>query len=953
MAALIMLLIPVGASTAAAIATAIELSGATAAVMILLETIRTGWAGAKLLALHALMITVNQALSDSYSEVATGEPRHNLAAAQYEFQGAVEPKKESLFSVYPLPVLTSPDQASEYYSAASQQFIWGVLSSENLAAAHEHYITYLKTLGYSDPQISYPVGAVYESLPALLPAFESLEACEFWYQSYAARYVGNLITWDTYRAAYNHYSAEYDRLTTPADTRKADVVLEEGAVQATLEVTPESLAGLSDALAAATEAAAALQVAAISGVAAEYATAIANLSKALADVQAAAEAANAAAISSVGTNVADAVRPLPDQVKAGLDGVATATREGLTASGAATAAAIDATATKLASSEQVVGQVMAAAIPIAAATAVTEIAKMAKTWGHDVKVGERTCWASTAADLLGKLAGAAVPLLAIKGVQEFSPLREALDNLVKSVFDGVLNDPSLSHPVTPEDAPAVARTLFLKAAEFGMEAHLISVLAETVTPLKTLGVGQLAAALGDLAGFAKIGGAMMGAIETQGLARPFGYYVNKRLQSNRPNAGQLGGLAGDYELTKEEYQAEMEYQGYSRAWSDKLWDGVFKALAPRQLQQMAEAGIADDAYFDRELHHAGLREESIPLLKEMFRLAALGELKPAGQAVAVKRYKEGITTEAELSTELVSLGFRGIKLDKAIEVARLERDTESTLDQIALLKAQFLGDEITADQLLDGLKLILKSETAADTIHAATVLKYRPPKVPDRLPRLRESLATTWIDYVEMGYRLADQVRPEVLSLGYSQDEADLLLRRAELAADQAMIADQVKVMEEAYIDKELTLDQLRSRLLEIPLPPTRVTVLVELARLRAQPTPKAPAAEDLPELTTSQLLAAYRSGIITAIMLRQELTERHYSQSDISIMIAIEDAKAPAPTPAKVKLASESDLKAFFAAGIISAAELLAGLIRLGYDQLTARRLVELEIIKAEKRAK
>ncbi len=596
---------------------------------------------------------------------------------------------------------------------------------------------------------------------------------------------------------------------------------------------------------------------------------------------------------------------------------------------------------------------LGAVLPLVGTAAITGILSQASKFGHDVATGQRSCWGNTATDLLMRLGQAAIPLGAVMAVEGFSPLRNAMEGVVGRIFDDILSAPALQKPILPEDAPDVAAALLLKAAKFGMEAHLISVAAEIMTPLKTLGIGQLAAMLGDMAGFAKIGGAMMGAIETQGLARPFGFYINSKTLTNRPNAGQLGALASNYEIKIDEYQDEMLYQGFPKSWSEKMFGLGFRALAPRQLQMMAEAGLADDAFFDRELRHGGLREETIPLVKEMFRLAGIGELKPMGQAVAIKRYREGISNLGELSLELDSLGFRGLKLEMALKSAQLEKNTELILDQIALAKQSFLAGDIDATDLDAELWAIGIEKEKAALITADAVKRFKAPKLADRLPRLTEALAQTYIDNVERGYAVSSAVKPQLAALKYTLAEADTALKTAEEKFRQKSTEDRISILEEKFQDKEITLEELKYQLLSIPISVELAAHKAELARLRAQPTPKALLPDDIPLLTTSQLLAAFDANVISEISLRAELAERLYQPGDIDIMVAVQKSKVAAPTAAAKKLVSETQLKAFLAAGLMSAQEFYDELIRRGYAAVDADRITELELIKLEARLK
>jgi len=871
-------------------------------------------------------------ITDAYkTSIAEITAEVDYADTQAEANDRIAEKVLDTISVGHFPAFTTAQAVVDYYNAIHDAYF----------SAFTDYQVYLLEFNWANQEymrlagrsISSSPGAEIEleALPAELPTFSTVEAAQSWYDFYASENALGRLDRGDYLRIYNHYAAEYDRLVAPVAEPKPGVVIETGAIQ--VNVTPKIEAVLPEGAVVVNNTLPEVKVPAIDLTG--FASATTDVLKAIAD-------ADLKAKDDIGKNLAQALDALSRAQAA-----AAAQAGAQVAAGSQAAAATQAAATTQSSAA------LAAAVGALGLAAATEFAKIAKTWGHDTASGARGCWASTAASLFEQIAGAAVPLtLAIAG-DKFSPIRDAQNALMERVFNEIWSAPELSSPISPESTPAVAAALFRKAFEIGQLAHLLSVLAEVVTPLKTLGLGQVAAFLADMSGFAKIGGAMMGAIESQGLARPFGFYINAKTLTNRPDLGQLLSLAGEYVISRAEFNSEAAYRGFPKAWAEKLYELADRPLQPRLLSQMAEAGIADEEFFEFELRNGAYNEKTIPKLQEMFRLASLGELKPTGDTLARKRYKEGLTNDAQLSGELLDLGYRGQKLGKATQLAQLDRQTDLLLDKLTLIRTAYLADDLTEQQMRDQVASVITDKERATGIIDLNISKYRPPRLPDRLPRLREALASAYVDNVERGYKPSAAIKPMLTGLGYSSAEADAALERAELAHAQSVFADKIKIGEEKYIDKELTLDQLRVYYLDLGLAPTEVGVKVELARLRAQPTPRAPTVEEIPTLSTAYLLAAFRAGTITEAQLRLELAERLYQPEDINIMISQEKAKEPKPTATKQKTLSEAQLRAMFAAGLISVADYAAALKFKGYADLDVQRIINLESIKAEAKQK
>jgi hypothetical protein len=268
-------------------------------------------------------------------------------------------------------------------------------------------------------------------------------------------------------------------------------------------------------------------------------------------------------------------------------------------------------------------------------------------------------------------------------------LRDMAGDIAQQLVNRLYVELMPKAPITPDKAFGVAPVLLTEAAGFGAAAHFIAMAGEALAPLKHMGLGYVSAFLADMAGFSRIAAAFQGVMITWGLAQPMRYWALQKFQPMIPTEGDLIRLAGEYAITREEFNKYTEWQGYSPYWQDKLYELADRPLSPMLFRYLGEAGILDKELLDRELKNAGYNAKTIPYLKTWLEKVAAGELKGAFQGAATKRFRIGLDDEDELVANLDELGFSGTQLDKAVRAARLDRATELAEDTKKLYLDQF------------------------------------------------------------------------------------------------------------------------------------------------------------------------------------------------------------------------------------------------------------------------
>lgn len=334
-----------------------------------------------------------------------------------------------------------------------------------------------------------------------------------------------------------------------------------------------------------------------------------------------------------------------------------------------------------------VGAALAGALPLIGTMVATGIGSIGKNLGHDMSQGRNACMSTTFPQILAQILPGLVPLGMMAFLESPEVKRTVTDPISKKLFDLLLTMPELQHPITPDEAPQLARVILERAISLGIGAHLVAQMSEASVPLKTMGMGYLAAFLADLAGFSRIASATMGALETQALRIPMTYHINEVVRSLLPDIRTAQQLLGERRITRDQFNTLMAYNGMAPEYVDGYAQLAYRPPAPRLLQQIADSGIYDEAYFRHALESSQYDDATIAQVLSGLYNRAHGALSTLMVGTAIKRFKEGIDSETALTTNLGMLAVKPALMPKYLYAAQLEKDYDDFMDYLATLKA--------------------------------------------------------------------------------------------------------------------------------------------------------------------------------------------------------------------------------------------------------------------------
>jgi hypothetical protein len=335
-----------------------------------------------------------------------------------------------------------------------------------------------------------------------------------------------------------------------------------------------------------------------------------------------------------------------------------------------------------------------------------------------------------------------VPLLgssAILGAAATGQLQALIDKLVSPAISKIMDWAEGMGPVSPSTGREMI-TGVTRLATFTVSGLAAMTLAgEALSPLKHIGLGHISAVLYDLINYKTLTAAFMGVLAFVYIRTPLTYYYNKIARPNIPDERTLQGILGDYEITPDEYVQWMQFHGYTDEWSRKMIDQAYRPLTPYMLRSLAEAGLLPEDVLDRELHHAGYREEVIPIIKQMMDNLASGALVAVSASTAMTRFQEGFDDEAALRHNLRTLGVADKMLDRYVFASNLKYLYDYQSDLKAYYIDAYHRRDIEEPELRSELTLAGLSTDRLDlVVNAQKIKRLAIPKVvetaEDRIP---------------------------------------------------------------------------------------------------------------------------------------------------------------------------------------------------------------------------
>jgi len=331
-------------------------------------------------------------------------------------------------------------------------------------------------------------------------------------------------------------------------------------------------------------------------------------------------------------------------------------------------------------------------------------------------------WLGSAWQSIVKLFGEQV----VPGVQSaLSWLMDNLMGLFRAPLARLLEGPKRSSPPTLESGVAFAQEMFNLSLAGAVGLGAMSIAPEILHPLKHIGLGRVAAMIGDWTDYKSISQNYIGPLLKATMFWPSFYYFNNQFRPTRPPMRDLIEMRAKHEIDASHFARELGYQGTSDddiaiyegyVWRDpRLMEVVRLAEVssppetpdPRAWEWLQRAGLQPrdprDWWFAYKMAKAGYEDVDVPVLTSTARLMSMRREQTLYLMQVRQLYRNGFI-DAESARPLLRAAFlRDDVITFRLAAMDLELTYDSKADALSSLRARFVKGELDQDQFGAGL----------------------------------------------------------------------------------------------------------------------------------------------------------------------------------------------------------------------------------------------------------
>jgi len=324
----------------------------------------------------------------------------------------------------------------------------------------------------------------------------------------------------------------------------------------------------------------------------------------------------------------------------------------------------------------------------------------------------------------------------------------------------------------PEDAGPLAIKLYLSAMTAGMGAHGVSILTELLHPLKSMGLHQTAAMIGDFGQFGRISAAIMSPLVNGVLGKAMQYSMNAAYRPTVPFESLLIEMRSKREIDKKQFAEAMAYQGFSDKWLDAIerWQwkdprmfeilriadvGMEQGKAPSEEQWWFEKyGVTGDKLKDwwlwRKFMRAGYEDVDIPVMVRLVHRREVAFALTYVRTAIRRNYRWGYLSDEDLEKWMDRLSLPEQAKEWIFWAGELDRDYFYKQDLQKYYVTAYQKDVLDEDELM--VSLISMGMPARDV--ALTVrfekLKKKPKPSADVPAEVKRPLAKIQTTYIQL-----------------------------------------------------------------------------------------------------------------------------------------------------------------------------------------------------------
>jgi hypothetical protein len=372
--------------------------------------------------------------------------------------------------------------------------------------------------------------------------------------------------------------------------------------------------------------------------------------------------------------------------------------------------------------------------------------------------------------------------------------------------------------MTPERAPsAVFEVLKLAGAGFVALAGL-TVVGESVHPLKQLGFPHLAAIAYDLSGYKLVTGAAFTALGAMMFGYPLRYFFANMFRPRMPSEQQVLEAYLEGEIDEKTAKRMMGYHGYADDYFPMMVAVADRSVSPVMLSRIAQAGYYDKKLFEQAFADAHYGFAVRPALHQYMQQVAAGELKAVYASVAISRYREGFTDRYLFLEELKMLRVQEALRGPYLSAGNLMRDYDLRSEVLKEAKRALRQGDIDMGTFI---AIVQDLELDPDYWTRWRMWMERIPKESTPASKeveVRAEGKDILLRRFRAGITTEESFRSEAVLCGYTPEQIDRLLVIARLLRDydayvEAKKAEESKREEVRAMGKEVVIKRFREGL--------------------------------------------------------------------------------------------------------------------------------------------
>ncbi|MFQ5826173.1 MAG: hypothetical protein ACE5IA_02340 [Dehalococcoidia bacterium] len=321
----------------------------------------------------------------------------------------------------------------------------------------------------------------------------------------------------------------------------------------------------------------------------------------------------------------------------------------------------------------------------------------------------------------------------------FTWIQDEITEAVDSAWDAIMGTLKAGSPLNPLEAPSTARGLLTLGAVSAGGLGLMTLGGELVHPLKSIGMGQVAAMVWDVINFREITGMIMRTVLEAGLRIPLRYYIQDILRPWLLDPRDFRELLARNAFMDPERLRTPELietvnavavEGRSQLIDSLIgfygfpanYRGFFQELAFTRLGYFPLAGIARTGFFDEEwfleaLARTGYSFTAREALMNMYREMVFTSKVTPSMFHLRRLLRDGFTTPEAIRERLAEVAALPNLLEARLFAFGVEREYEQKSGDRDIILRAFSRGLITEGEARQGLEeLGLVADTRAQEL---------------------------------------------------------------------------------------------------------------------------------------------------------------------------------------------------------------------------------------------